>query len=123
MIRYFFNIRKYWKVIAYFDIDYDFFDYVAHDLKGIGVTKEEVDSIYSNMTAGNGMAFTCSNNYTSIVGFNRHDDEYDLINSIVHEAEHVKQAILDTYHIEDHEEPPAYIMGYLIERMYKIIQL
>ena len=41
----------------------------------------------------------------------------DYINSIVHEAEHVKQAMLRTYMIEDKGEPPAYTIGYLVERM------
>ena len=65
-------------------------------------------------------AFTISNTskHISIVGFNKHDDELDYINSIVHEAEHIKQAMLEAYSVDDKDEPPAYTIGYLIMRMY-----
>ncbi len=35
----------------------------------------------------------------------------DYINSIVHEAEHIKQAMLKAYRVEDKGEPPAYTIG------------
>lgn len=47
---------------------------------------------------------------------------YEYLNSIVHEAEHVKQAMLDEYDIEDAGEYPAYTMGYLVMRMYDVFK-
>lgn len=43
----------------------------------------------------------------------------DYLNSIVHEAEHVKQAVLKAYRIDDFGEEPAYTVGYIVERMYR----
>ena len=43
----------------------------------------------------------------------------DYIDSVVHEAEHVKQAMLKAYHVEDIGEPPAYTIGYLVGRMWE----
>lgn len=119
MIRYSFNVRKYWRVIVYHDMDYDFFSYVYNDLRDIGVSDEDIKGIYDNMRLGNGMAFTCSNGHTSVVGFNRHTNKYELVNSIVHEAEHVKQAMLKAYDVNDIGEPPAYTVGYLVMMMLK----
>jgi hypothetical protein len=50
-------------------------------------------------------------------------EKSDYISSIVHEAEHVKQAILDTYDIEDKGEAPAYTIGYLVMQMYEVFRI
>jgi len=55
--------------------------------------------------------------------FGRHGDVYNYINSIVHEAEHVKQAMLKAYDVEDRGEPPAYTIGYLVMRMMKGVEM
>ena len=54
----------------------------------------------------NAKAFTYSNNKhkVSIVGFNTHRNKYDYINSVIHEAEHIKQAMLKYYNIKDEGE-------------------
>ena len=35
MIKQSFNVQSYWKVIVFYNIDYDFFDIVADELKAI----------------------------------------------------------------------------------------
>lgn len=51
-----------------------------------------------------------------------HTSPQDYLDSIVHEAEHVKQAMLEAYQIEDKGEPPAYTIGYLVSRMYPVFR-
>ena len=70
MFKHIININNYWKVIVYYNIDYNFFDY---------------------------------------------------INSIVHEAEHVKQAMLAYYNIEDEGENAAYTIAYIATKMLQLI--
>ena len=67
-------------------------------------------------------AFTYSNlKYrVSIVGFNKHFDKYDYINSIIHEAEHIKQHMLRFYKVVDEGEPPAYTVGYVAMKMLQL---
>lgn len=64
-------------------------------------------------------AVTLSNRLThiSVVVFNKHKNKLDYINSIVHEAEHVKQAMLIAYNVEDAGEPPAYTIGFIVMKM------
>ena len=45
---------------------------------------------------------------------------YDYINSIIHEAEHVKQHMLKAYDVVDEGEPSAYTVGYIAMRMLMI---
>ena len=70
-------------------------------------------------------AFTYSNaKYkVSIVGFNIHFNKYDYINSIVHEAEHIKQAMLNYYNIPDKGENAAYTIAYIAMKMLQMIIL
>jgi len=121
MIKHIFDINNYWEVIVYYDIDYNFFNYIANDLKAISTPVEDIRNIYQNMKY-NAKAFTLSNaKYrTSIVCFNYHYSKYDYINSIIHEAEHIKQAMLDYYNIEDKGEPAAYTVAYIAAKMIYI---
>ena len=118
MIKRIININNYWKVIVYYNIDYNFFDYVENDLLYYGTPVESIKRIYHNMRT-NAKAFTYSNDKyrVSIVGFNIHFDKYDYINSVVHEAEHIKQAMLDYYNIPDEEENAAYTIAYIATKM------
>ena len=39
---------------------------------------------------------------------------------MMHEAVHIKQAMLRAYNVEDVGEAPAYTIGYLISQMYQV---
>lgn len=132
------DVDGYWKVIVYYDMDYSLFDYVVRDVKKEFLSlksnfkaltmgayydgvMEELEEVYVWMRSGMAKAVTYSNleRHVSIVLFNRHRDRGDYLNSLVHEAEHVKQAMLLAYDIEDRGEEPAYTIGYLVERMWR----
>lgn len=121
MIRRAINIESYWKVIVYFDVDYDLFYIISDEMKGIGVSKRIINEIYEEMYSGEARGVTLSSmdKHISVVLFNEHNSEKDYLNTVVHEAEHVKQAMLKTYHVKDEGEPPAYTIGYLAMRIYK----
>lgn len=124
MTRQYIDVEGYWQVVVFYDIDYNLFDYIADELYEVGATRRNIDSIFETMVSGNGKAFTYSNpdDKVSIIGFNRHEEAEDYINSIVHEAEHVKQAMLYAYQVEDSEEPPAYTIGFLGQLMYRVFR-
>ena len=121
MIKQIINIDNYWEVIVYYDIDYNFFNDIVKELNYLNTPVEEIDKIYYTMKY-KAKAFTYSNlKYrVSIVGFNKHFDKYDYINSIIHEAEHVKQHMLKAYVVADEGEPSAYTVGYIAMRMLMI---
>ena len=123
MIRHQFNVEQYWQVIVYYNVDYGFFHSICKELYGIGFSNEDIKHLGKVMYSGEAKAVTCSNNRyrKSIVLFNVHHDVQDLLNSIVHEAEHIKQAMLQAYNVEDSGEPPAYTIGYLVMRMCEVL--
>lgn len=74
------------------------------------------------MSSHKAKAVTISNinKNISIVLFNKHKNNKDYINSIVHEAEHIKQHILYKYHVKDSSEEPAYTIGYITMNMFDV---
>lgn len=125
MIKQTIDVNGYWKVIVYYDINYNLFNHIATDLHHIGTQPKSINRIYKNMITNKAKAVTVSNidMRTSVVAFNYHKDKYDYINSIVHEAEHVKQAMLEGYNIEDKGEHPAYTIGYLVMKMLMFLNM
>ena len=121
MIKQIINIDGYWEVIVYYNVDYNFFDDIAFELEAISTPVEKIDEVYYNLRH-KAKAVTCSNlKYrVSIVLFNRHKNRYDYLNSIIHEAEHIKQHMLRAYKVADEGEPPAYTIGYIAMRMLMI---
>lgn len=125
MIKQVIDVNGYWKVIVYYDIDYNLFDYIAIDLYNIKIKTKTIKRVYKNMITNKAKAVTISNieDYTSVVLFNTHKHKYDYINSIVHEAEHIKQHMLKGYNIKDEGEPPAYTIGYLVMKMLMFLKV
>ena len=122
MIRQVICVEKYWKVIVYYNIDYNFFDRIEQDMHKIKASYDTINDIHRMLYSKKAKAVTLSSSkkHISIILFNSHANNLDYINSIVHEAEHAKQAMLEAYDVEDYGEPPAYTIGYLVEKMYKV---
>lgn len=125
MIKSSINIDDYWKVIVYYDIDYDFFYVIYKVLRKYRISNRTIEEIYYIMSNHYAKAVTISiEEYNvSIVLFNKHKLYYDYINSIIHEAEHIKQSMLYFYNVGDYGEPPAYTVGYIASQMIKKFNL
>lgn len=123
MIKRIINIDNYWKVIVYYNINYNFFNIIATELNKIECSNKQINIIYNNMFNRRAKAVTISSidHKTSIVLFNKHKLYYDYINSVIHEAEHIKQSMLHAYNIEDSGEPPAYTVGYVAMKLLEFL--
>ena len=121
MIRQEFHVEEYWKVVVWYSLDYHFFDAVLREMRKMGIDRNIVRDVYRMMRNGEAKAVTISNVYKheSLVLFNKHRWFEDYLNSLVHEAEHIKQSMLYAYRIEDEGEAPAYTIGYLVMRMWE----
>lgn len=123
MIRRTINIDDYWKVIVYYNVNYNFFNIISRELKRYGASNSTIRRIYNRMSKGKAKAVTISfyEEKVSVVLFNTHKSYYDYINSIIHEAEHIKQMMLEVYEINDEGEAPAYTIGYVAMKMLMIM--
>lgn len=55
----------------------------------------------------------------SIVGIGIADSKKQMLNTIVHEAKHVQSHICRYFNIPEDGEQAAYLIGYIVMRMYK----
>ena len=125
MIKKIFNIDNKWKVIVYYNVDYNLFYYIANDIYKLGASKKVINRIYKMMKSGKAKAVTISFplKKCSVVAFNPSTSDYDLINSVAHEAVHVMEAMLRYYNVDIEGEHPAYTIGYLVQIMLEPLSL
>ena len=125
MIKQVFHIRNYWEVIVFYDLNYNLFYDIEELLLDCGASIEDIEELYYMMRYNSALAVTFSNTRlkVSIVLFNEHKTKQSYINSIVHEAEHVKQAMLESYNVDDIGEPPAYTIGFLVMKMLEFFKI
>ena len=120
MVKQLINVNNYWRVIVYYNIDYTLLNFVKND---ISLPVEKIDDIlHKLMTEGKAVTISNMRYRTSIVIFRKHRTVEDYINSIVHEAEHIKDAMLEYYNVDNSGEPPAYTIGYLVAKMYSVFK-
>lgn len=121
MIRQEFNIQHYWKVIVLYNVTPSLYGIIFRELTSKGFDADLVEEMLSSL-GKDGKACTCSDlsKHFSFVLINQHDKKPDLVNSVVHEAEHIKQAILEAYSVPDRGEAPAYTLGYIVAKMWKV---
>lgn len=125
MIKKIFNIDNKWKVIVYYNIDYNLFNYIADDIYYLEKDNKLINRVYKMMKSGKAKAVTISSplKKCSAVAFNPTNSKYDLINSIAHEAVHVMEAMLNYYDVDITGEPPAYTLGHLVQIMMQPLSL
>lgn len=58
----------------------------------------------------------------SVVGISDTTSKDQLMNTIVHEAKHVQTAICRYYEVDEESEDAAYLIGYLVQKMYNVFK-
>jgi len=120
MIKSVINVAGYWSVVLFVNVDYNKFDIVESALTNILAPISVIDDIYDKISykLNSGVTFTNSDYKTSVVCINKTTTREELINTIVHEADHIQDAICDYYDVPLNSEQAAYLIGYLVGKMY-----
>ena len=96
MIRQDIDINGYWKIIVVYDVE-------------LG----QKDS---------GFTYTDFKRKQSIVGIGKSTSNSQLLNTITHEAKHVQSHICSYYKIKEDGEDAAYLIGYIVQQMYRVFK-
>ena len=120
MIKSVINVAGYWSIVLFVDVDYDKFDVIESALTDILAPISVIDEIYDKISykLNSGVTFTNSKYRTSVVCINKTTTREELINTISHEADHVQDAICDYYDVPLDSEQAAYLIGYLVGKIY-----
>lgn len=120
MIKTIIKIKDKWKVVLFINIDYNKYDIIVSELLKIKAPIHIIDDIYNKIGFEYDSGFTYSNpNFTtSVVGINKQTSREELIDTIIHEINHVQTDICDYYGIKLNSEEAAYLIGYLAKSFY-----
>ena len=120
MIKSTIDVAGYWSIVLFVDVDYDNFDIIESSLTNILAPISVIDEIYNKISYefNSGVTFTNPSVRTSVVCINKTTSKEELINTISHEADHIQDAICKYYDVSLDSEQAAYLIGYLIGKMY-----
>jgi len=120
MIKSTIDVAGYWSIVLFVDVDYDDFDIIESALTDILAPISVIDEIYDKISykLNSGVTFTNSNYRSSVVCINKGSTKEQVINTISHEADHIQAAICDYYNVPLDSEQAAYLIGYLVGKMY-----
>ena len=121
MIRSVINIKDYWTIIIFININYDKFYIIENELLNINASYYTIDEIYDTISFKFNMAFAYTNPKlrTSIIGINKATDISELLDSIIHEIDHIQADICKYYTVPLNSEDAAYLIGYIVKLLYR----
>lgn len=115
------NLR--WNVLVYYNVDkYDFVE-IADSLRQIECPKDHIHKALNTLWKKNtGFTFSNSDYNMSIVCIGQATSISQFVNTAIHEAKHVQSHICSYYDIDEDGESAAYLIGYIVQRMYKMLE-
>ena len=114
-----------WHIIIYYGVNSNGEQDIEDMLVKLGCPEQDIDKALQILTRrlNTGMTFTNTQQKTSFVCISDTTSAEQFVNTVVHEAKHVQSHICDYYEIEEHGETAAYMIGYIVQRMYKLLRL
>lgn len=115
------QLRKYgWNVLVYYNVNQDGFAEIEDALRQIECPKQDIRLAFKVLGKLNtGFTFSNTDYMMSVVCIGKATDVSEFVNTTIHEAKHVQSHICSYYDIDESGEPAAYLIGYLVARMYK----
>ena len=120
MIKSTIDVAGYWSIVLFVDVDYNNFDIIESSLTNILAPISVIDEMYNKISYkyDSGVTFSNPDYRTSIVCINKATSKEELINTISHEADHIQDTICKYYDVPLDSEQAAYLIGYLVGKMY-----
>ena len=97
---------------------------VAEALERLGCSDDDIQTVWKLMTEEWDKGFTWSNpvRRRSITIIGRSTDWSQFYNTVMHETKHLVDEITMAYDVMNYGEPPAYLQGYIGQRMATVIR-
>ncbi len=115
--------RKKWNVLVYYNVSPDDFVEIEDSLIQIDCPDEDIDKAFRTLSRSKNTGFTFSNTdyKMSIVCISQATSASQFVSTAVHEAKHVQSHVCAYYGVEESSEDAAYLIGYLVQNMYKMV--
>ena len=111
-----------WHVIVYYNVSSQDFQELAEVLYRYDCPIKTIQEAASVLKRRNtGFTFTNYRYKTSVVCIGQATKASQFLNTTIHEAKHVQSHICDYYGVKEDSEEAAYLIGYMVSRMYKAL--
>lgn len=113
-----------WYILIYYNVDKYHMNEVIEQLEDLDCPRKLIRSSVKVMFTGmnTGITFSNSDYKISFVCIGETTSTEQFVNTIIHEAKHVQSHICQFYNIEEDSEKAAYLIGYIVQRMYRMLQ-
>jgi len=118
MVTKYIDVDGYWGILVNYDFDKYDMDDIAAVLYSFGLSNNKIDYALDVLSQYNtGMAISSPSLRMTSIYISKSSSLSQFWSTINHELLHAEQAILDYYGEDWEGEPPAYLAGYLLQRV------
>lgn len=119
-----FYIDKYdWQVMVLYEVSYNNKDYVISLLKTICSDNNLINKAIANLNLrkyNTGFTYSDLDKRCSIIVIGKTTSNREIVNTIVHEANHLKSHIATAYDIDEKGEEVCYLIGGIVKSMFRV---
>lgn len=120
MLRNYLDIDRHWGILAYYDAIPDDFSQLAPILREFGCPEHEIRRAYETVHQANkAFIFNAPWARMSVMVVGRVTHPSQFLNSLLHEFDHLQDAILEYYQVPQGTEDAAYLQGYIGQVAYE----
>lgn len=113
---------KGWNILVYYNVHSSNFAEIEDSLQQLDCPKSDLTKALRVLRNYNtGFTFTNTEYKMSIVCIGKATDSSQFVSTVVHEAKHVQSHICSYYDIKEGSEEAAYLIGYIVKRMYMMV--
>lgn len=124
MITKYIDVDGYWGILINYDFDEYDMDDIAAVLYSFGMSDNKIDYALDVLSQYNtGMAISSPGLRMTSIYISKASSSSQFWSTVNHELLHAEQAILDYYGEDWHGEPPAYLAGYLLQRVVEEVAI
>lgn len=122
MKKHYIDIVGKWAFVFAYDIGQDDIEEVGDWLEALGASRREIARA-CRVILGTNKGFTYSNSTLrmSVVCISHASSREQWWDTVAHEVDHLQNTILDYYHVESGTEDAAWLQGYLVRQIVKVM--
>lgn len=111
-----------WNILVYYDVDVSDFTEIEDSLRQLDCPDSDLAKAFHVLKHRNtGFTFTNTEYMMSVVCIGKSTNSSQFVSTVVHEAKHVQSHICSYYGIKEGSEEAAYLIGYIVKRMYMMV--
>lgn len=119
-----FYIDKYdWQVVVLYEVSYNNKGYIINMLRQICEDDKLIEKAKYNLNLrsyNTGFTYSDLDKQRSLVVIGKTTSTKEIVNTIVHEANHLKSHIATAYNIDEKGEEVCYLIGEIVRTMFSV---